>query len=98
MVKEKHTPGPWRTITGGFVMAGANENPVFLAGIMGDGLPFDERYANAALMASSPKMYAALLKIKGMLEAWELDSPETLIRMIDDVVDKALLYEEGLPE
>lgn len=98
MIKDKHTPGPWKTITGGFVLAGTNENPVFLAGIMGDNLSFDERYANAVLMASAPKMYKSLLKIKGMLEAWELDSPETLIKMIDEIVDKAILYEEGLPE
>lgn len=62
----EHTPGPWRA-AGDHVVKQDHLATVLLA-FPSEGpyaLPYDERRANARLIAAAPRMLAALLMIEG---------------------------------
>jgi len=70
-MNEKFTPAPW-FVYGSGVKSRATEEIVAFANL--DPNDATEGYANAALIAAAPEMYAMLQKI---LEVYEMDTDDT---------------------
>lgn len=88
------TPGPWSATPDGFIAAPSDQmnDGYYIASTHG----YDERLANARLIASAPDLLAALKLVRemGWPETRQTEVPDRLL----DVVDAAISKAEGRSE
>jgi hypothetical protein len=75
------TPGPWRVVSGDQIRSDIHQ--IARAWMMRNG----EGKANAHLIAAAPRMHAALLNAKAILQLYQRDSDDMVREAINEIKD-----------
>ena len=84
MSAAKHTPGPWKLITGGPMLVTADESAVIATRLGG------VSEANARLIAAAPELAEALARVAEFLDAnYAVSEMPDILPMVDAALAKA---------
>ena len=95
MIAAKHTPGPWTRDCGNWVYRGADFMSVrgshFITCEVGDvsGVPHEEAFANACLIAAAPDLLAALEELLCRATDSEEERTAPWFRNAEEAIAKA---------